>query len=158
MCIRNFEFCYFELECGFCSHTCFIVAMNADMHDWKPSKICLFCLFWTTWMWFLNKLKIKGWSMFILCKDCKQESESENIVKWVFILESKFYCFSFSCKYCCLVWEPYWEYVIIYYCSSNSFRKVNLKPKYLLHERTYPRKNYKDILLWISYAVLLLKL
>ena len=23
--------------------------------------------------------------MFILCKDCKQESESENIVKWVFL-------------------------------------------------------------------------
>ena len=26
-----FVFCYFELECGFCSHICFIVAMNADM-------------------------------------------------------------------------------------------------------------------------------
>ena len=28
--------------------------------------------------------------MFILCKDCKQENESENIVKWVFFFLSKF--------------------------------------------------------------------
>ena len=56
----------------------------------KPAEICFFT-FWNSMV--INKIhQIKGWSMFVLWKNCKQDSESENILKCVFfesILYSK---------------------------------------------------------------------
>ena len=66
--------------------------------------------------------------MFILCDDCKQESESENTVKWVF-LEILIYSKASSIALASAVNIVAWARsstgnVIINYCSSSNFISV----------------------------------
>ena len=59
---------------------------------------------------------------FILHIDCKQESESENIVKWVYfeiLICSKASSIPLAC---CLIWEPYREFVIISRTYSHTLK------------------------------------